>query len=186
MNGITVRNIFRCGYSLRSVLPRTSRLLYKSTTDRNHTSCSIRPNQRITLIAPSIGLKAWNVNNSLISLNYRYLSTSLPHNGQTALKPKNPENRGNDKKQKKDTDKATTGNQVEAQPKTDAQTEKTVEKIDAVPEIEEKLSLTAKFKKMWKDYWYVLMPVHFVTSTLWFTGFYYISTRYAIQNKTSL
>lgn len=37
---------------------------------------------------------------------------------------------------------------------------------------EEKLSLVQRFKKMYKDYWYVLIPVHIVTSVGWFGSFY--------------
>lgn len=40
-----------------------------------------------------------------------------------------------------------------------------------------KLGLFAKFKKMGKDYWYVLIPVHLVTSSVWLGAFYYTSTR---------
>ncbi|XP_049287537.1 uncharacterized protein C18orf19 homolog A [Anopheles funestus] len=40
----------------------------------------------------------------------------------------------------------------------------------------EKLGLFARFKKMYKEYWYVLVPVHCLTSVMWFGGFYYAST----------
>lgn len=39
------------------------------------------------------------------------------------------------------------------------------------------LGLFARFKKMYKEYWYVLLPVHVVTSAGWLTGFYYLSKR---------
>lgn len=39
----------------------------------------------------------------------------------------------------------------------------------------EKLGLFARFKKMYKEYWYVLLPVHVVTSCGWLGGFYYLS-----------
>ncbi|CRL06311.1 CLUMA_CG018903, isoform A [Clunio marinus] len=47
----------------------------------------------------------------------------------------------------------------------------------AVEALEEgkKLGLFARFKKMAKDYWYVLIPVHVVTSCFWFGSFYYAS-----------
>uniref|UniRef100_A0A182NKY5 DUF1279 domain-containing protein n=1 Tax=Anopheles dirus TaxID=7168 RepID=A0A182NKY5_9DIPT len=47
------------------------------------------------------------------------------------------------------------------------------EQPDPVPE---KLGLFARFKKMYKEYWYVLVPVHCLTSVVWFGGFYYAST----------
>lgn len=40
-----------------------------------------------------------------------------------------------------------------------------------------KLGLIARFKKMTKEYWYVLIPVHCFTSCFWFGGFYYASIR---------
>ncbi|XP_046399001.1 uncharacterized protein C18orf19 homolog A [Ischnura elegans] len=40
---------------------------------------------------------------------------------------------------------------------------------------EKKLSLLQRFKQMYRDYWYVLVPVHVVTSIVWFGGFYYIA-----------
>ncbi|XP_053698193.1 uncharacterized protein C18orf19 homolog A [Sabethes cyaneus] len=46
---------------------------------------------------------------------------------------------------------------------------------DELVEEPEKLGLFARFKKMYKEYWYVLVPVHCVTSAFWFGGFYYAS-----------
>lgn len=40
-----------------------------------------------------------------------------------------------------------------------------------------KLGLFAKFKLMYKKYWYVLIPVHVVTSIGWLGAFYYMSKR---------
>lgn len=37
---------------------------------------------------------------------------------------------------------------------------------------EEKVSIGKRFKQMFKDYWYVLVPVHVATSVVWFGGFY--------------
>ncbi|KAI9559063.1 hypothetical protein GHT06_015852 [Daphnia sinensis] len=36
-----------------------------------------------------------------------------------------------------------------------------------------KVSLFQKFKQMYKDYWYVLIPVHVATSAVWAGGFYF-------------
>lgn len=44
-------------------------------------------------------------------------------------------------------------------------------------ETEKKLSIFQKFKDMYKKYWYVLVPVHLVTSACWFGGFYYLAKR---------
>lgn len=41
----------------------------------------------------------------------------------------------------------------------------------------ERLTLTQRFKKMYKEYWYVLIPVHMVTACAWMGGFYYLSSR---------
>lgn len=47
---------------------------------------------------------------------------------------------------------------------------------EEVSEEPAKLGLIARFRKMYKEYWYVLVPVHCVTSVFWFGGFYYAST----------
>lgn len=39
------------------------------------------------------------------------------------------------------------------------------------------LTLFQKFKQMYRDYWYVLVPVHIVTSAAWFGSFYYMAKR---------
>lgn len=41
----------------------------------------------------------------------------------------------------------------------------------------EKPGIVAKFKQMYRDYWYVLVPVHVLTSVCWFGGFYYLAKR---------
>lgn len=41
--------------------------------------------------------------------------------------------------------------------------------------VEQKKTLWQKFKQMYKEYWYVLVPVHLVTSTVWYGSFYYIA-----------
>ncbi|KAJ8726518.1 hypothetical protein PYW07_001216 [Mythimna separata] len=42
------------------------------------------------------------------------------------------------------------------------------------PDPPKKVGLIQKFKTMYRDYWYVLIPVHVATSVFWFGGFYYI------------
>ncbi|XP_022198425.2 protein FAM210A isoform X2 [Nilaparvata lugens] len=37
------------------------------------------------------------------------------------------------------------------------------------------LSIFQKFKALYRDYWYVLVPVHMATSAVWFGGFYYMA-----------
>lgn len=39
------------------------------------------------------------------------------------------------------------------------------------------LGIIARFKAMYKQYWYVMVPVHVITSTGWLVGFYYLSKR---------
>lgn len=48
-------------------------------------------------------------------------------------------------------------------------------KIENVPK--QKLSIFKRFKAMYRDYWYVLVPVHLVTSAVWFGSFYYMARR---------
>ncbi|KAF4530421.1 hypothetical protein B566_EDAN018427, partial [Ephemera danica] len=38
------------------------------------------------------------------------------------------------------------------------------------------LGLFQRFKKMYRDYWYVLIPVHLATSAVWVGIFYYLAT----------
>ncbi|KAG6457588.1 uncharacterized protein C18orf19 homolog A-like [Manduca sexta] len=38
---------------------------------------------------------------------------------------------------------------------------------------EKKLGLIQRFKQMYRDYWYVLLPVHMGTSAIWFGSLYY-------------
>lgn len=40
-----------------------------------------------------------------------------------------------------------------------------------------KMTLLQRFRHMWKKYWYVLVPVHVVTSVMWIGSFYYASIR---------
>lgn len=49
-----------------------------------------------------------------------------------------------------------------------------------------KLTLFQKFKQMYRDYWYVLVPVHVVTSVTWFGSFYYVAKRYEMFKKVEV
>lgn len=50
------------------------------------------------------------------------------------------------------------------------------EKKDEIGQTEKtKPSLFQRFKQMYKEYWYVLIPVHIITSIGWFGGFYYMA-----------
>lgn len=59
----------------------------------------------------------------------------------------------------------------DASPKKDGLSEKTE------PEEKKKLSLFKRFKEMYRNYWYVMLPVHLITSAFWFGGFYYLAKR---------
>lgn len=52
-----------------------------------------------------------------------------------------------------------------------------LDEVNSALEEYSKLGLVARFKKMAKEYWYVLIPVHVVTSSVWLGSFYYASTR---------
>uniref|UniRef100_A0A6M2DC63 Putative conserved plasma membrane protein n=1 Tax=Xenopsylla cheopis TaxID=163159 RepID=A0A6M2DC63_XENCH len=56
--------------------------------------------------------------------------------------------------------------------KDDEPTDKDKEK-DVKDDGTKKVGLFKKFKQMYRDYWYVLIPVHVVTSTCWAGLFYY-------------
>lgn len=53
----------------------------------------------------------------------------------------------------------------------------TVSENESKEKLPEKLSIFQRFKRMYKEYWYVLLPVHLVTSSVWFALFYYASKR---------
>lgn len=174
--------LLRCGYTLCSkevFFPLSaSRVLCNQTARRDYcASWSMQQQQKNnTFFASTFAAKHWNTNSFLVN-HRRFLSTTLPQNGQTALKPKSPE-RGNEKKQTKEKSKSIAGDKVGTQSPIETKPENATEKPESVEPIEEeKLTLTAKFKKMYKEYWYVLLPVHVATSTLWLGGFYYLSTR---------
>uniref|UniRef100_A0A131X7X2 Putative conserved plasma membrane protein n=1 Tax=Hyalomma excavatum TaxID=257692 RepID=A0A131X7X2_9ACAR len=42
--------------------------------------------------------------------------------------------------------------------------------------VEEKLNIFQRYKKMFKEYWYVMLPVHIATSIVWFGSFFYLAT----------
>lgn len=48
---------------------------------------------------------------------------------------------------------------------------------DSKVEQPKNVGIVARFKDLAKKYWYVLVPVHVVTSAGWLAGFYYLSTR---------
>lgn len=50
--------------------------------------------------------------------------------------------------------------------------------IDQNPDKPEpKKGLIQRFKDMYRDYWYVVLPVHMTTSAIWFGSFYYAVRR---------
>ena len=40
-----------------------------------------------------------------------------------------------------------------------------------------KLGLVQRFKQMYKEYWYVLIPVHLFTSAIWYGSFFLTAKR---------
>lgn len=186
MNGSTVRRFINCGYSVCTknlfIQPSKNRLFYNCTLEKSYgTSRILQTHQQYSIVFGSIHAKQWKQHgNRFVTINHRYFSTTLPCHGQTVLKPKSPE-RNDKRRESKDKEKniAAAADKIENQPpKTDVEEiTKSAEKIESDVQSEEKLSLTAKFKKMYKEYWYVLLPVHIFTSTFWFAGFYYMSTR---------
>ncbi|XP_060527912.1 uncharacterized protein C18orf19 homolog A isoform X2 [Cylas formicarius] len=55
-----------------------------------------------------------------------------------------------------------------------AVTRKFASERDAKKKVEKK-SLFKRFKEMYRDYWYVLIPVHLATSAVWCGAFYYLA-----------
>lgn len=50
------------------------------------------------------------------------------------------------------------------------------EEVDDLDQFK-KLSLYGKIKAMYRDYWYVLVPVHVASSVVFFGAFYYAASR---------
>lgn len=48
---------------------------------------------------------------------------------------------------------------------------------NSAEKLEKKLGFLAKCKKLAKDYSYVFIPIHLITSGIWFGMFYYTSKR---------
>lgn len=46
---------------------------------------------------------------------------------------------------------------------------------EATPAVAQDLTVVQKLKKMFKEYWYVLLPVHISTSAIWLGSFYYMA-----------
>lgn len=46
-----------------------------------------------------------------------------------------------------------------------------------------KQGIIQRFKVMYRDYWYVLIPVHVATSIVWFGSFYYIVRRFVLNSN---
>lgn len=88
-----------------------------------------------------------------------------------------PEKRAPDEKEvvqcAKPDSKISEGKEVPSATSTKAESSDDVLATDS----EKKLGLFARFKLMSKQYWYVLLPVHVVTSCFWFGGLYYLSSR---------
>jgi len=57
----------------------------------------------------------------------------------------------------------------------DAEKGGTISDEDLLNTDDSKLTLFQRFKKSFKKYWYVMLPVHIATSLMWFGGFYYLA-----------
>lgn len=114
----------------------------------------------------------------LIYNSIRCFSTTDKNKNQTELKSKPQDENIRDLHNHKNNENQNQTKSRESQAKIESQEQENQDERTSVKtQPEEKLSLTAQFKKMWKDYWYVLLPVHLVTSSIWFGGIYYLSTR---------
>lgn len=143
------------------------RIVFPSNTSFNHEKRSLlateEPEYRIT-------------DYRLICNSIRYFSTTDKNKNKTELKSKPQADNIRDLHNNTNNENQTKSQEPPLKIEKQEQ-ENQDEKTSLKTQPEEKLSLTAKFKKMWKDYWYVLLPVHLVTSSIWLGGFYYLSTR---------
>lgn len=159
------------------------RILHTLTTGKKCISLWSMPNaHKCQYISTPLAARyrCWNLDDSLVYSNYRTISTTFIHNSPLALKQKSNSDDNNkktsDRKPNIKIEKQESQSNVDT--KGSEKTENSNQDDVVPPEKEEKLSMTARFRKMYKEYWYVLLPVHIVTSSCWFGGFYYLSTRY--------
>lgn len=202
MNIITIRSSLKCLQSLQS----KDYFFYQNVKKILSSPRLIATNQYSSWSAQinSIDRKtqrkyAYNhrIDSNVIVYINRNFTTTIKNSSQVALKPKSSDGKNKSKKSatKDETNNAQAKNENQSkveeksnenEKQTDTQTTATSSSTDdpvkTQPiETEKKLSLTAKFKKMYKEYWYVLVPVHLVTSAAWMGGFYYLSTRYYLK-----
>lgn len=50
------------------------------------------------------------------------------------------------------------------------------------PDDDKSQSIFQRFKNMAKKYWYIVLPVHLVTSTVWFGSFYFIASIFDVPS----
>ncbi|XP_055842877.1 protein FAM210A-like [Episyrphus balteatus] len=168
--------------SALKLLSFTSSCLLRTTV--RQTQKSITHNQKSFLLPTSTGVSLFNKNYTNLSAPGQHLQSALtfPLNGElkflpvTAVKPfeLTKYHASN-----KFSTKASTSSDADS--KSAKTTEPEVPLIDPRNADDlifgeaSKLTQFQKFKLMYKKYWYVLIPVHVVTSISWIAGFYYLS-----------
>lgn len=176
MNGRVVRNLLKCvtfsnthksivRSSQISWIPQTNRALYSIWSvhnDHRYRCNNFLPAHRKYFA------------NGLVGSQYRTISTTIAQYGQSKpqLRPNAPDNRKHIATQRKGSVDKT----EETSP--EEQTSKIEEKpIQSTAADNEPTTLTQRFKQMYKDYWYILLPVHMSLSCLWMGSLYYLSSR---------
>lgn len=108
-----------------------------------------------------------DLHRAIHSRNALFFNTSKPSGHKLVPKPKPIEYETENETKKIET-------KIEVQPEKKVEVKEVT--LDALEESQH-LGLFARFKKMAKEYWYVLIPVHVVTSSVWIGAFYYASKR---------
>lgn len=190
MNVRAVRNLLRCvtfSNTHDASLLRSKQIpwLLQTTNRALYSVCSTHNEHRFRYAHPLLVLHTNG--RHLDGGSSRTIMTTFIHNGQSK-----PQRRPNvtdaapaaaDKQRHNETEHKQPETDVDSTPAKDAEEKKTddvqVEKTNETnaPDTEQQLTLTQRFKKMYKEYWYVLLPVHLTTSCLWMGGLYYLSSR---------
>lgn len=176
MNGRVVRSLLKCvtfsnthksivRSSQISWIPQTNRALYSVWSvhnDHRYRCNNLLPAHRKYFP------------NGLVDSQYRTISTTFAQYGQSKplLRPNALDNKEHKAAQRKESVDKT----EETSPK--EQSDKILDKPSGSTAANtEPTTITQRFKKMYKDYWYILLPVHVSLSCVWMGGLYYLSSR---------
>lgn len=179
MNVKALHNLLKCvtfSHAHRAI-PRFNHKAWTAQTSRALYSIStVHNDQRLRWANGSLTARNFTI------APHRTIWTSFICNGQS--RPEIKPNEGDEKRhtvddrnQQPSEDDKKEVSPLEADKSAEHREEDVTKTISTNTQDMEALTLTQRFKKMYKEYWYVLLPVHMVTSCTWMGGLYYLSSR---------